>query len=230
MTTARELISDALGDIGVLDPIETMTAEQAAHGLRTLNRIIDSWSAQRLMLHAVSDVVATFAGASASIGPGLTIDVPHPLRLEPGCYYVRSGISYPLALWDRETYNATVMKGMAGEFPQGIYFDRQLPGTVYVWPVPSAPIEYHLQTMQQLSKFTGLDINHDFPAGVANALHWALCERLPAGYNLPVNPESKSQALASRAALRKNNTVVPILSVDRSVIGNGSQVITEYAS
>jgi hypothetical protein len=167
------------------------------------------------MLHAVSDVVATFAGASASIGPGLTIDTAHPLRLEPGCYYVRSTISYPLPVLDRETYNATTLKGLPGEFPQGVYYDRQIPGTVRVWPVPSAPVEYHLQIMQPLTKFSSLDAAYELASGVQDALHWALCERLPAGYNLPVNPDAKQQALNSRAAIRKNNTVVPILDANR---------------
>lgn len=226
MTTARELITDALGDIGVLDPIETMTAEQAAHGLRTLNRVIDSWSAQRLMLHAVADVVAVFAGASSPIGPALAINTPHPMRLEPGCYYVYSGISYPLQVWDRETYNATTLKGMSGSYPQGIYYDRQIPGTVYVWPAPGSPVEYHLQVLQPLAEFAGLDVQYTLPAGARDALHWSLCERLPAGYNLPTNPEAKAQAVASRAILRKNNTVVPVLDVSRrparhwTILGN----------
>lgn len=215
MTTARDLIADALGDIGVLDPNETMTAEQAQHGLRTLNRVIDSWNARRLHVYAVRDVVATFAGGSATIGPGGTIDTPHPLRLEPGCYYVKSGISYPLPLWSREDYNARVLKAQAGEYPQGIYYDRAIPGMVYVWPVPSAPIEYHLQVLLPLADFADLDTDYALPAGYQDALFWSLCERLPAGYNLPVNPESNTNAAAARAVIAKNNAVVPVLDASR---------------
>ena len=115
--TARELISDALGDIGVLDPMETMTAEQAQQGLRTLQRIIDSLNSQRLFVFAVRDVVSSFAGASASVGPGQTVNTAHPLRLENGCYFVRSGLSYPLPVWTREQYNAVILKGLSGEYP-----------------------------------------------------------------------------------------------------------------
>lgn len=215
MTTARELISDALGDIGVLDPIETMSAEQAQHGLRALNRIIDSLNAQRLALYAVRDVAATFSGGSAQVGPGLAVNTAHPLRLEPGCYYVKSGISYPLPLWSREDYNAAVLKAQAGEYPRGIYYDRQLPGTVYVWPVPAAPVEYHLQMLQPLADFADLDTDYSLPPGYKDLLYWSLCERLPAGYNLPVNPESNSNADKARAVVRRNNTVVPVLDARR---------------
>lgn len=221
MTTARELIADALGDIGVLDPMEAMTAEQAQHGLRTLNRIIDSLNAQRLQVPAITEVVASFAGASASIGPGLTINTPHPLRLETGCYYVKSGISYPLPLWSREDYNARVLKGQSGDYPQGIYYDRATPGTVKVWPVPSVPIDYRLQCLVQLADFADLDTDYAFPVGYKDAFYWALCERLPSAYNLPVNPEANRGADKSRAVIRKNNTVVPVL--DASLRQEGSR-------
>ena len=216
MTTARELISDALGDIGVLDPVETMTAESAQHGLRTLNRILDRWRAQRLHVHTVSDVVATFAGASAAVGPGLTINTPHPLRLEPGCYYVRGGLSFRLPVWSREDYNAVILKGMAGEYPQGVYYDRQTAGTVRVWPVPSSPVEYHLQVMAQLPDFADLDTDYQLPPGYRDALFYSLCERLPRAYNLPVDPGAAAEAAKARATLRKNNTEAPVLSTAES--------------
>lgn len=211
MTTARELVSDALNDIGVLDVNETMTAEQAQHGLRTINRIVDRWNARRLQIFAISQVVATFSGATASIGPGLTIDTPSPLRLLPGGYYVKSGLSYQLPVWDRESYNAVILKSLSGEYPSGIYYDRQIPGTVYVWPVPSAPLEYHLQVMQQLSEFADLDTDYTFPAGYKDAFFYSLCERLPPAYNLPVGALAAAEAKKARDTIAKNNTEVPLL-------------------
>lgn len=38
-----QLISDALGLLGVLQETETMSAEQGAHGLRTLNQVMADW-------------------------------------------------------------------------------------------------------------------------------------------------------------------------------------------
>lgn len=211
MTTARELIEDALGDIGVLDPVETMTAEQAQHGIRTLNRIVDRMNAQRLHVYAVRDVSATFSGATATVGPGLTVDTSHPLRFETGNYYVRSGMSFPLPLWSREDYNAVVLKTQAGEYPHGVYYDRQIPGNVFLWPVPSAPLEYHFQVVAKLSEFADLDTDYSFPDGYRDLFFYSLCERLPRAYNLPVDPGAAAEAAKARAAVRKNNTNVPVL-------------------
>lgn len=215
--TARTLINDALGNIGVLDATETASAEQAQHGLRTLNRIIDSYNAKRLAIYAVKEVVTSFAGASAAIGTGLTIDTDTPLRLMNGNYYVRSGISYPLPLWSREAYNAVILKATPGEYPSGIYYDRQIPGTVYVWPVPSVAPQYHLQVMAKMSSFVDLDTAYKFPDGYQDLLFYTLCERLPAAYNFPVNPADSAEATRARLAVGKNNTNVPILDTIQGV-------------
>lgn len=212
MTAARTLISDALGDIGVLDATETMTAEMATHGLRTLNRIVDRWNAQRLSVFAVREVAGSFSGASATIGPALTINTPHPLRIEEGAYYVKSGISYPLRIWSREDYASVILKSTAGDYPQGIWYDRLIPGTVYVWPVPSVVTEYHLPIMYQFAEFADLDTDYSFPAGYVDAFFYTLCERLPAAYNLPVDPSARAQGMAARRAIKINNTEVPKLS------------------
>lgn len=42
-TSNSELITDALGLLGVVGETETMSAEQGAHGLRTLNQIMADW-------------------------------------------------------------------------------------------------------------------------------------------------------------------------------------------
>lgn len=42
-TSNSQLISDALGLLGVVQESETMSAEQGAHGLRTLNQVMADW-------------------------------------------------------------------------------------------------------------------------------------------------------------------------------------------
>ncbi len=213
MTTARTLIEDALGDIGVLDPNETMTAESAEHGLRTLNRIIDRWQAQRLYVWTTTEVVASVSGASATIGPGLQFDCVQPQELQPGCYYVRSGMSYPLPVWQREDYNAKILKAQAGEYPQGVYYDRQIPGKVYFWPVPSAPLECHLQVFTRLPVFANLDTDYKLPDGYQDALFYTLTERLPAAYNLPVSQTAVTEAARARRVIKAANSEIPVLQI-----------------
>jgi hypothetical protein len=211
--TARDIIGDALGDIAVLDPGETMTGEMATTGLRTLNRVIDRWRAQRLYVYAIKDVTATFSGATASVGTGLTINTEHPQRFEDGCFYRIGGIDYRLPKWDLTQYNSLYLKTTAGQYPQGFYYDRAIPGTVSVWPVPSTAIEYHFMVATLMSSFADLDTAYSFPDGYADAFHYTMCERLAPGYNLPPDPVLNANARAARTVIKKLNTQVPLLQV-----------------
>jgi len=217
--TARTLIADALSDIGVLDPNETMTDEMAQNGLRTLNRLLDRWTAEKLFVWAVTEVTATTSGASMTIGPGLTFDCLHPQALQPGCYYVKSGMSYPLPIWSREDYNAVILKAQSGEYPQGVFYDRLIPGTVKVWPVPAAPVEYHLQIMVNLGNFADLDTVYSFPDGYYDALFYSLTVRLPAAYNLAVDPQQAKEAANAKRTIRRGNVQVPVLTAAPVAIG-----------
>lgn len=212
MTTARVLVQDALADVGAIDATETMSADQAAHGLRTLNRIIDGWRSQRLYVYALTNVQASFSGATATVGTSLTINTEAPVRFESGCYYVVDDESYPLEQWTAEQYNAIGSKSDGSTHPQGFYYDRKIPGTVTVWPVPSSAVEYHFMVMQKLSAFADLTTDYTLPDGYVDALHYTLCERLPTAYQLAVDPVNVAEARRARNRIRKNNVRVPVLS------------------
>lgn len=211
--TAQTLIQDALLDVGAIGDGEAMSAAQAAHGLRSLNRIIDGWRARRLYVYALTNVQASFSGATATVGASLTVNTEAPLRFEPGCYFVIDGESYPLPEWTIEQYNSIGSKTDGSTHPQGFYFDRKVPGTVTVWPVPASTVEYHFMVMQKISKFADLSTEYALPDGYEDALHYTLCERLPTAYQLPVDPMNAAAARAARDRIRRNNVRVPVLSV-----------------
>lgn len=50
MTTANEIVSDALTEIGVTSPGETLSAAEAADGLRALNRMLHAWQIDGIRL------------------------------------------------------------------------------------------------------------------------------------------------------------------------------------
>lgn len=213
MTTARNLIGDALQEIGVVDMGGTMSGEEAAHGLRVLNRIIDSWRAKSLYVHALANVTANFAGSGASVGASQTINTDAPLRFVDSCYYVKSGTSYPLPMWTHDQYMRIGSKTEAGEYPEGFYFDGNVPGVVHVWPIPAASVEYHFVVMKKLSEFADLDTDYSLPDGYEAALHDELCVRLPLSYDMQAKPAHVQASIASRNAIKRNNTKPIILSM-----------------
>lgn len=210
--TARATIQGALKLIGVLDPAETMAPEDADDGLTWLNNMVDMWNLERLYIYTIAEVVATFAGASATIGPGMQIDTPRPVRIE-SAFYRRSGIDYPLAIISSEEYDSISTKGISGDYPEVLYYNANSPtGTVYVWPVPASN-EYHLSVQSQLSAFEDLDTLHTLPQGYAKTLMYALAIELAPLYRREASATVVRVAMNAMRALKRANVVVPILSV-----------------
>lgn len=209
--TARSTIQGALKLAGILSPFETMSSTSADDGLVILNNLVDGWNLERLYIYTISDVVATFAGASATIGPAMTINTVRPIRIESG-FYRRSGIDYPLRIIDVDAYNAIGLKTVSGDYPEVLYYTGDSPtGMVYVWPVPSAN-EYHLQVMSQLTEFADLDTSYSLPQGYRKALMYSLAEELAGMYDMELSPIQAKIAVGARRSLKRANVVVPGLT------------------
>lgn len=214
MTTARQLIQGSMIDIGALDANETMDADQANQGLRVLNRIIDQWRASRLYVWAIKEVVANVTGQSATIGPTGTFVTPHPQKLWGGCYYVRNGQSWPLEVLERESWDLILTKAQSGNDMTAVYYDRQIPGTVYFWTSPSTATEVHLQVLVQLPEFSDLDTDVSLPDGYYAALAATLNEKLPRVYGLPVDPLAPREGATARRIIKRANVDIPLMNFD----------------
>lgn len=208
--TARATIQGALKLIGVLDPAETMSPEDADDGLIMLNNIVDAWNLDRLFIYTVTEVVATFAGASATIGPGMQINTARPIRIE-SAFYRRSGIDYDLDVIEKPAYDQITMKGISGDYPEVLYYTGDSPtGAVYVWPVPASN-EYHLSVMQQLTAFTDLDDLHTLPQGYAKALMYTLAPEMALLHQRQASPLILAIGTNTRRSLKRANVSIPQL-------------------
>lgn len=208
--TARSTIQGALQLIGVQDPNETMSAEDSDTGLTFLNNMVDAWNLERLNLYATTNVIATFSGISATIGPGMTIDTARPIRIE-SAFYRRSSIDYPLEIITEPEYNRIGMKNISGDYPEVMYYDAGSPtGNVYVFPVPASN-EYHIQVLTQITEFVDLDTLYDLPQGYAKALMYALAVELAPLYQKEPSASVVRQHLNSKRNLKRANVEVPLL-------------------
>jgi len=217
--TARATIQTALKMLGVLDPSETMSADDAQDGLTMLNNMVDAWNIERLYIYTITDVVATFSGASATIGPGMQIDTPRPITID-SAFYRRSGIDYPLRMIEVDEYNAIGLKTVSGDYPEVMYYTGDSPtGKVYVWPVPSAN-EYHLQVASQLTAFANLDTAYPLPQGYAKALAYSVAEELAPLYGKQATPSVMRIGATMRRSLKRAN--VSIAALNLRIPGNSN--------
>ena len=209
--TARATIQGALKLIGVLDPAETMSAEDAADGLTMLNNLVDIWNVERLNIYTITEVIATFAGASATIGPGMQINTPRPMQID-SAFYRRSNIDYPLRIIDVTEYNGIGLKTVSGDYPEVLYYTGDSPtGKVFVWPVPSAN-EYHLQVQSQLTSFEDLDTLHTLPQGYSMCLMYELAPIMATLHQRQVPASVEATRMRIMRSLKRANVNVPLLS------------------
>lgn len=84
MTTNTLIIRDALGLLGVLNEIETPSAEQGAHGLRVMNEMLEEWNADgiRVGQWPQSDITAQSPIAQSALSA-----VKYQLAAALGPYY-----------------------------------------------------------------------------------------------------------------------------------------------
>ncbi len=216
--TARATIQGALKLIGVLDPAETMTPEDSDDGLLFLNNMVDAWNTERLNIYAIDNIVASFSGASATIGPSMTFNTPRPIRIESG-YYTIGGVDYQLDIVDDSIYNSISIKTIATGYPEILYYTGDAPtGQVIVYPITTTSTQYTLQVMSQLVAFADLDTAYNLPPGYAKALMYALAIELAPLYKMEASATVVRVFMVTKRALKRANVVVPTLCV--SLPGN----------
>lgn len=210
--TARSTITGAMKLLGVISPVEALAPEDAADGLIMLNNIIDAWNLESLFIYTVNETVVTFAGASATIGPAMTINVTRPVSID-SAFYRKSGIDYPLRVIDAAEYNSIGQKTLSSEYPEVIYYDGNSPtGTVYVWPVPSSTA-YHIQLASQLSEFATLDTVYTLPQGYRKALMYTLAPELAPMFKRNVPPSVEKIGINVRRVLKRANTTTQAMTM-----------------
>ena len=116
--TTRDLVEDALRKIGVVAIDDPMTADESAHALRALDRLMKSWQNRgySLWLNATQTLTLT-TSASYTLSP------VRPLRIL-NARLVRSGIETPMQELTREEYDDLPLKSATG-VPTTFYYDRQ---------------------------------------------------------------------------------------------------------
>lgn len=165
---ALDIITDAYERCNRLSPGETLSADDAAFGLRRLNLLVDELSAQPLFLFkdtltsaAQTGNITLGAGAWAAIAAGTEI-------IGAACD------SLPMLPITVQQYNEQYRPAVTGS--PALYAHDGL-ATVFLWPEPVGQV-ITLQTRSTVSEFADQTTDYTLPDGWANALGAALAVRI----------------------------------------------------
>jgi hypothetical protein len=152
MATAREFITLAMREAGVLGLGQTLNAEDINDGFTLLNRMLAQWQKRRWLVPNLYDVSAIGNGLKSNpIGPGQYYNAARPDKIQAAYFKQLSGgggssqVSYPLQpIWSYEDYSRIALKELQA-WPSYYFYDAAFPsGNVYIWPVPTSAYEVHL--------------------------------------------------------------------------------------
>ena len=168
MTTALSIIGDAFERCNRLSPGETLSADDAALGLRRLNLLVDEMSGENSFLFrtvltsaAQTGAITLGAGAWAAISPGDDV-------------VSATANNFPLAPITMRQYNELYQPSVTGV--PTVYAQDGL-NTIYLWPTPNGQT-IKLQTKSTVSQFADQTTDYTLPDGYKSALGAALAVRI----------------------------------------------------
>lgn len=152
MTTARDFITLAMKEAGVLGVGQTLLAEDVNDGMTLLNMMLSEWQASRWLVPSLYDISAAGNNAKSNlIGPGQYYNAARPDKIQAAYFKQLNGggasneVSFPLIpIWSYEDYSLLALKNL-NSWPQFFFYDNAFPyGNVFIWPIPGPQYEVHL--------------------------------------------------------------------------------------
>lgn len=185
--TVRELIRKSMLLIGAVSSGESLSADEAADGLSSLNDLLDSWSTDGLLIPAstIEEFTLTPGQASYTIGVGGNFDTANPQVIEEARLKDVSGTAFelPMSVYNIQQYADITQKTMQSSQPEALFFQRGAPlSTIYLYSVPSAANKLVLYSKKALSSFASVNDSISLPPGYQRALRYNLALELAVEY------------------------------------------------
>lgn len=150
MATARDFVTLAMKEAGVVGLGQTPNAEDINNCYTLLIRMLAQWQKRRWIVPNLIDVYARGNSAVSNlIGPGQYYNSLRPDKIQSAYFkQVNSGqndVSYSLIpIWSYEDYSQISLKQL-NTWPTYYFYDNAFPyGNVFIWPIPSSDYEVHL--------------------------------------------------------------------------------------
>lgn len=205
MTTAADIITLSLKDIGVLGESETASAELAADALTTLNQMLAMWQVDNLYVYAQTATTFTATGAlSYTVGATGTVAIARPASID-SMYYNDGSLDLPVELMDTfEDYQDITTKTLAGNV-RVAYYQPSFPlGVLHVYPQPASGT-VKILTKVKLPTYTAGANDLTMPPEFEMLVRYNLSEHLSISMSEQLRPDIAAMAMKTRRMAKRNN-------------------------
>lgn len=223
MAKVRDLLSSSLRLLGAIATGETPSAAEQADALAAVNRMVDSWSNEELLIYA--DVVETFnlvpGQQTYTMGPSGNFNTVRPQRIEKArLQTVTSGLpaDLPLTLVTLDEWARIIIKTQSSSLPLRLYIEENYPlMNLNLWPIPNIANKIVLWSWKPLTRFATVDDDVSFPPGYERMIVYNGALELAPEYGREPSATVLSTAIESKANIKRMNTQPSYLSTDSAI-------------
>lgn len=234
----QTIVNDAMTELGIYQPGQAPSGDDAAFVLGKLNRLFDNWNAAGKAIYAAG--FSTFA-----LTPGLN---PHTLGPDSATWtatqrpqtidgmnlLLGSGTSLQrLPIWvrDREWWQTVILPNLPSEIPTDCYYEPSWPnGKLYFVPVPTTAYNVEIRTNLVLAQVALTD-SFWMPPGYRDAVTLTLAESIAPTFlrGTPIPAQTKTDARNARALVFDANDMTPRIStIDTGMPGSRARSTYNY--
>lgn len=184
--TRNDIITSAMRKLGVLAEGQTPSAQNYADGMMALNTAISQLRAVGMPLWARSEYTFTPTTGTYTIGTGMTLNTPFPVKLLQA-FRTETNAKIPLELMAREDFN--ILPTTSTGSPIKVNYQPNINyGTLSFWPAPTSSNTATITLVYQrpYQYFTTSTETMDFPEEWYNALIYTLAVLLAPEWGVPL--------------------------------------------
>lgn len=224
-TSAGDQINGALRLIGMLAEGETPSAATSEDSLTALNQMIDSWNTERLSVFTTQDQVFTWPvnQATRTLGPTGNFVGNRPILVDDSTYFkdTSNNLSFGVKIINQQQYNGIAVKNTTSTYPQVLYVNMGYPDiTLTVYPVPTAPLEWHIVSVEELTQPATLATTLSFPPGYLRAFRFNLACEIAAEFGVEPSPQVSRIAMTSKRNIKRINNPDDVMAMPYGIVAN----------
>ncbi len=223
MTTAVDIITLALKDLGALGVGQSISPEDTMDALATLNMMLGQWQGERLSVYHLVDTAIQSTGAQAyAVGPGGDFNVPWAYTINAAYARLNNGsatpIDYPIDIIEaREEYSRIALKQLAS-FPAFAFYDSAWPiGSLILYPIPNNTFELHIVTLQALPQFVTPADDVNLPPPYMAAIRYGLACYAAPSYQLEPTAALVRLAMNAKRVVKRMNVQIQQMRMPRGL-------------
>jgi hypothetical protein len=226
--TGQQLINSALRLIGALAQGESPTADETTDAQLIANQMLDSWTAERLMIFNldINEFSLVPGQQTYTMGTGGNFNVARPSQIERVSIVSLANpaqpLELPLEMVTDADWQAIPVKLISSTLPQKVYDDGDFPlRSLSYWCIPTVVVKTRIYGWTALTQFADLTTDQTYPPGYTEALRYNLAVRLAPEWGVGLTPEVAQLAMETKATVKRSNVVIADLRCDAAVLSTG---------